>query len=57
MDRPLDSERRVIPQDGALVLRKPVVRGLVEKLGNLANYQIAVGETLRNKELPLVVRG
>ena len=51
------AERRIVPADAALVLGGVVVGGLVEELGLVGEDQEAVGEALRDPELPLVLGG
>src|SRR5690606_23460469 len=48
---PVDAQRRVVPEQRALVLREPVVRGLVEHLGEFGANHEAVGEAGRDPEL------
>src|SRR5438270_9228374 len=43
-DAPVNGERRVAPQDAALVLRKVKITTLVKKLGGLAEHRVAVCE-------------
>src|SRR5581483_10588539 len=45
----------IVPRDRALVLRRPVVRRLVEEVGRLREHQEAVAETGRDPEQLMVL--
>src|SRR6266702_4314928 len=48
VNRPLDADRGIVPDDAALMLGKPVVRSLVEKLGGFRQHHETVRETRRH---------
>src|SRR5690606_36065341 len=54
---PVDAERRVVPEQRALVLGVPVVGGLVEHLGELGLDHESMGEAGRDPELATVGAG
>src|SRR5487761_2099231 len=54
--RPFDAKRRIVPQQRALVLRVPVVGGLVEEFGDLRDDDEPVRETRRDVEHPVIAR-
>src|ERR1051325_5494806 len=47
-DAPVYGERRVAPQDAALVLRKVVIAALIKKLGGVGQHRVAVGKARRH---------
>ena len=54
VDRPLDSQRGVVPEQASLVFRGVVGGGLVEEFRSFTKHDEAVGKTLRHPELLLV---
>jgi len=57
LERPLDFQLRVVPANAALVLGGVEVAALVLNLGRAARHVEPVGETGRDPQHPLVVRG
>lgn len=56
LQRPVDLQLGIVPDDAAFVFRRPEVGGLVEELGVFAEHHEAVREAGRNPHLALVLR-
>lgn len=56
-NRPGQVQGRVVPEDAALVFRRPAVSGLVQEFGRFGNHHEAMREAGRYPELPLVLGG
>ena len=55
IQRPIDSDLRVIPNETALLLRGVIVGGFVERVGALGQHEKSVGKSGRDPNLPMVV--
>src|SRR5581483_4499647 len=56
-DAPAYGERRVAPQDAALVLREVVIAALIKKLGGVGQHRIAMRKARRHIDHALILGG
>jgi hypothetical protein len=57
VERPCDSNIRVVPIDGVFVPRGVEIGGLIKKLGVLGQHQELMREPFRNPQLAFVLGG
>ena len=54
-DSPVDTQRGVVPRNGALAFRAIIIVALVLEYGHVAQHAEAVGKSTRDEELTMVV--